>query len=139
MTALPKVQEMHCGQEPVRGIQWVVSDRLQSAGTFSAPQHQDRVDLRSAVIKQPRHVGKDTQLPKFLRRLSPQNGRIVRLPIFVEQRHSDVEDDPTFVGGDFEAVATDFVCSSMNGDAHLVPMLSGVLLAVVSCRVPCEV
>ena len=44
----------------------------------------------------------------------------MRLPILVEQGHTHVEDDSAVIGGEFDAVATDLVGSSMNRDPHVV-------------------
>ena len=83
-------------------------------------RQQDGVWTGNCLIKQPRHFGKDSCLSEILRRLSSQCGRIVGLPIFIEQRHPDIQDDPAIVGRNLDTVSTDLVRASVDRDSHVV-------------------
>ena len=82
-------------------------------------REQDRIWSGASFIEQPRHVGKDSSLSEFLSRLSSQRCRIVRLPIFIEQRHPDIQDDPAVVGRQLDTIPANLVRASVDRDPHV--------------------
>lgn len=57
------------------------------------------------------------------------------LPVGFEERHPNIEDDPTLIASNLDTVATDLVSSPMNCELHEVLKLSWKLPATVRNRV----